>query len=117
MRYIFYISLLLFGSTILSAQDTLYKTDGSHQIVKIKEVNDDLVKYIPSSIPDGPVYSILKSYVTKIVYESGLIDSFPGSKIDTQRVKHPCLHVKVHLLFHQFGLQERDRIVERQIPG
>jgi len=66
-----------FTSSFLDAQDTLYKTYGSKQIVKIIEVNETQVKYKPASNLNGPGYVINKVDILKIAYETGLIDSFP----------------------------------------
>lgn len=74
MRTIFYITLFLFTSNLVHAQDTLYRNDGSKQIAKILEVNETQIKYKPGSNLNGPTYVINRDDVIKIVYESGLVD-------------------------------------------
>lgn len=79
MRTYICITLLVFASDYLDAQDTLYKVDGSIYIVKIFELNESQVKYKLFSNPEGPTYVISKENVTRIRYESGLIEDFPKS--------------------------------------
>jgi len=61
------------------AQDTLYKVDGSKHLAKIVELNETQVKYKLFSSLEGPTYVIGKESVLQIVYESGLVETFPQS--------------------------------------
>ncbi len=60
----------------LQAQDTLYRVDGTRQIVKIIEVNPAQVRYVPFSDPESPIYVLSKQAVARIIYENGTVDSF-----------------------------------------
>lgn len=64
-------------SSFLFAQDTLYRSDGTRQAVKIIEVHESQVKYKMSSKVDGPMYVVNKEDIKKIVYENGATDTFP----------------------------------------
>lgn len=72
----------------LQAQDTLYRVDGTRQIVRIIEVNPALVRYVPFSDPDGPIYVLSKQAVARIIYENGTVDSFQAIRepVDTPAV-------------------------------
>lgn len=61
---------------LLQAQDTLYRVNGTRQIVRIIEVNPAQVRYVPFSDPDGPIYMLSKQAVARIIYENGTVDSF-----------------------------------------
>lgn len=58
-----------------SADDILF-TNGSVEDVKIKEITPSEIKYIKTSRPDGPMYTVPKSDVVSISYEDGSIDKF-----------------------------------------
>jgi len=74
-----YIIIFIFALNFLNAQDTLYMTDGTKEIVKILEVNKTQIKYKPDVKSNGKTYVISKDDVLKIAYETGLIDVFPNS--------------------------------------
>lgn len=57
------------------AQDTLYRADGSKEIVTILEVNETQLKFLKHANPGGPTYVISKNDVVKIAYQSGIIET------------------------------------------
>ena len=64
--------LFLFSFSFLaSAQDIIYKTDGSKEEAKITLVGDREIQYKKFSNIDGPVYSLSKSEILMITYENG----------------------------------------------
>jgi len=73
MKKIFTLSVLfLFGFLITSsAQDIIYKKDGSREETKIMLIGEKEIQYKKYSNPDGPVYTISKSQITMITYENG----------------------------------------------
>ena len=58
------------------AQDVIVKRDGSTIISKVLEVNQTDIKYKKFSNQQGPTYTINKSDVMAINYESGDKDAF-----------------------------------------
>lgn len=58
------------------AQDTIITNTNEHISSKITEVTTTEIKYQKMDNPDGPLFSILKSDVTKVVYENGTSDVF-----------------------------------------
>lgn len=73
MKKIITLSLLFcFGFLITSsAQDIIYKKDGSREESKIIMVGDKEIQYKKFNNPEGPVYTIAKSQILMITYENG----------------------------------------------
>jgi hypothetical protein len=73
MKKIITLSLLfIFGFIITSsAQDIIYKKDGSKEETKIVAVGDREIQYKKFSNPDGPVYTLAKSQIMMITYANG----------------------------------------------
>lgn len=69
---------VVFISTNCLAQDNIYKSDGTTIEAKVLEVGVQIIKYHRYDNVDGPVYSISKREVSKIVYENGTKDIFNG---------------------------------------
>ncbi len=63
-------------ATVAQAQDVIVKRDGSTIISKVLEVNQADIKYKKFSNQQGPTYTINKSEVMAINYESGDKDTF-----------------------------------------
>lgn len=70
-------------STTLNAQDTIYLKPNSPAIIaKILEVNTTNLKYKSYSNLEGPVYTIEKTKIDKVVYENGTTESYlPDNEI------------------------------------
>jgi len=67
--------MMLSGS--LSAQDSIFiKLDNSLILAKVVEVTVDMIKYKNFNQPDGPIRSIEKSDINKILYEDGTVEEF-----------------------------------------
>lgn len=86
MRIICLISILICFTNLLRAQDTLYKSDGTRQLVKVLEVNQNQVKYKLIANADGPVYVISKEDVLQIVYSSGILEVFPQKPVKNRDI-------------------------------
>lgn len=68
--------LLLIGLTASYAQDKIYKKDGKILEVKVTEVGLAEVKYRIPKDSIGPIYTLQKVKILKIVYESGREETF-----------------------------------------
>ncbi len=79
MPKILFILVFAFCTVHLHAQDTLYRTDGSHQVVNVLEINKTQIKYKPFSNPDAPIYVILNTAILKIVDKNGTTTTFTSS--------------------------------------
>lgn len=69
-------TVLLFGSTMVSAAEIITLTDGSTIEAEVLEVTETVIKYRKASNPSGPIYSIAVNKVGQIKYENGLVDRF-----------------------------------------
>ena len=54
-----------------SAQDIIYKKDGSREESKIIMIGDKEIQYKKFNNPEGPVYTLSKSQIMMITYENG----------------------------------------------
>lgn len=54
-----------------SATDKIIKTDGTEIICHVKKVGSTEIEYTKADNPDGPVYTISKTEVRKIVFANG----------------------------------------------
>lgn len=73
--------IILFVTTLISlkssAQDTIYPNSESDLIIaKILEVNPNNLKYKNYSNIDGPMYTIEKSKIEKVVYQNGDVEMY-----------------------------------------
>lgn len=78
---------LLCLNFISSAQDILYKTDGSKEQVKITLVSDKEIQYKKFSNLEGPVFSISKRDILMITYENGDFEMMKSQSNDKQAAK------------------------------
>ncbi len=88
MRAVFFIAALGLLSQFVKAQDTIQRVDGTIQLVRIIETTPSMVRYVPIENPDGPIFSITKQAISKIVFEDGrsvfyrrLKDPYESSKL------------------------------------
>jgi hypothetical protein len=74
-KFILFVANLAF-SLALQAQDLILKTDGSKVLAKVLEIGISEVKYHRFDNLSGPVYSLPKSEISKIIYEDDSQDVF-----------------------------------------
>jgi uncharacterized protein (TIGR02145 family) len=69
------ITIFLIGIlTIINAQDTLVMTSGEHHSVIVKKVGINTIEYVRFDNPSGALYEVLKTDVSKIIYQNGVED-------------------------------------------
>ena len=71
------------------AQDVIITRDAKKIEAKVVEVNVDNIRYRRFEYPDGPLYTLLKSEIASILYESGQIETFETESSNTQAVSTP----------------------------
>jgi hypothetical protein len=73
MNKVVTLSLLFFFACIFtsSAQDIIFKKDGTREETKIVMIGDKEIQYKKFSNLEGPVYSLAKSQILMITYENG----------------------------------------------
>ena len=61
----------------IAAQDTIYtKSDSSFILAKILEVNPDNLRYKKHSNSTGPLYTIEKNKISKVIFENGDVENY-----------------------------------------
>jgi tetratricopeptide (TPR) repeat protein len=63
--------LAMASSSVIHAQDIIYKTDNKIIEAKVLKVSDARVEYKRFSDPGGPTYTILQKQVKMIIYQNG----------------------------------------------
>jgi len=75
---------IVFLSCTCFAQDIINTRDSRKINAKVIEVNVDNVRYRNFDNQDGPIYTILKSEITSIIYQNGHIDTFETAETSIQ---------------------------------
>ncbi len=87
MKKLNYLFLLLFACVLsfsALAQDKIYKKGGDVVDAKVTEVGTNEVKYIIYADQNGPIYSLDKGKILKIVYQNGRTESFQSNLKDPE---------------------------------
>lgn len=66
--------IICFLSSVIHAQDIIYKLDGTKEEAKVLEIDKKEILYKKFSNVEGPTYSIDRSSVAMITYENGNFD-------------------------------------------
>lgn len=82
MKKFYLILSLILPSAVANAQDKIYKKDQEVIEVRISEVGTGEIKYKIFGAPDGPIYTIEKDRISKVVYEDGRTEVFQSSLRD-----------------------------------
>lgn len=70
------------------AQDTIYqKNSTSNILAKIIEVNPTNLKYKKFSNLEGPIYTIEKNKIEKIVYQNGEVEKYSSESVNTNSIE------------------------------
>ncbi len=69
-----------------NSQDKVVLVKGDTILSKVIEISDNQITYRYFTEPNGPLYKINKNTISKIIYESGRIESYETqlSEVDTQ---------------------------------
>lgn len=70
---------------VAQSQDYLYLINSDTIKSKVLEVNENDVKYKDFENPDGPIYTINKSRIDKIIYQNGKVDYFNSVATDNNQ--------------------------------
>ena len=86
MKKLIYLSLALFFASFTGAlaQDKIYKKGGEVIEAKIIEIGVDELKYRLFNVADGPVYTIEKDRIVKVVYENGRVETYLSNFKDAE---------------------------------
>jgi hypothetical protein len=86
MKKLIYLNFLFIflGIVQSKAQDKIYKKGGEVIEVKIIEIGVDEIKYRLYNVADGPIYTIEKDRIIKVVYNNGRIESYASAFNDVE---------------------------------
>ncbi|MBD3749037.1 MAG: hypothetical protein IE931_06035 [Sphingobacteriales bacterium] len=98
MKKLIYLTLLFLSIGIIQAkaQDKIYKKDGGVLETKVTEVGNTEIKYKVFANLNGPIYTISKSAILKIVYENGTVETYDQPEAPT--IERRAQNVYVELL-------------------
>jgi len=74
---------------LLSAQDIIYKTDGTEINAKVIEIDESTIKYKNFDQQEGPIRSISKSTVFLIKYKEGTVEKFVNANTGSNLNQNP----------------------------
>ena len=84
----FIVVIMVFITFKVNAQDTIYlKDENPFIIAKILEVNSNNLKYRKYSNIEGPVYTIEKINIRRVVYQNGEIEMFSSDGLNSTIVE------------------------------
>lgn len=80
MKKLIYLTIffVIVGFLNASAQDKIYKTNGEVIEVKVTEVGAKEIKYKVFANLNGPIYTLEKGLIIKVVYEGGKVETYEG---------------------------------------
>ena len=86
MKKIIYLSIALFfvGLSHVWAQDKIYKKGGEVIEAKIVEIGVDEIKYRLYNVADGPIYTIEKDRIIKVIYDNGRVETYQSNFKDAE---------------------------------
>lgn len=98
MKKLIYLTFLFLSVGIIQAkaQDKIYKKDGGVLETKVTEVGSNEIKYKVFANLNGPIYTISKSAILKIVYENGTVETY--NQPETPVIERRAQNVYVELL-------------------
>ena len=82
MKNIYLLMILLGLAATAQSQDKIYKKGGEIIEAKITEVGTDEIKYRVFSDQSGPMYSLDKDRIIKVVYENGRVETYQSNLKD-----------------------------------
>ena len=106
MKKLIYLSLALFLISFSSAlaQDKIYKKGGEVIEAKIIEIGVDELKYRLFNVADGPVYTIEKDRILKVVYDNGRVETYQSNFKDEELyADQKKMALKINFLSPLFG--------------
>lgn len=82
MKNIYLLLILLGLAATAQSQDKIYKKGGEIIEARITEVGTDEIKYRVFSDQSGPMYSLDKDRIIKVVYENGRVETYQSNLKD-----------------------------------
>jgi hypothetical protein len=98
MRALLLFACFLLATCLSQAQDTIYRVDGTIQLVHIISMDGFKIKYRPHSPGDSLVYNLSTHTVLKVVAETGAVKTF-----NSKSTASPLVQLKVDPRIKDFG--------------
>ena len=100
-RFTFLILILFLTATTAGAQDIIFKWTGEEVQAIVVDISPGVVKYKKFDNKNGPVFSIAREQVKKIIYENGKTINFikPERDIEEQKQEKNLPPVKISPTF------------------
>lgn len=97
MKKLIYLTLLfcLVGVIQSMAQDKIYKKDGAVLETKVVEVGTTEIKYKAFANLSGPIYTIAKASILKIVYENGTEETYDLQEVSLTERRAQNIYVEL----------------------
>ena len=112
MKNIFKLFVIFLVNYSGYSQDIIYQKLTTDSIIaKITEVNIDDIKYKKHSNLNGPIYTICKSILIKIVYDNGDIEHYNKEKIKKTATIYVIRPKKRSSWFNGMTIYENDKII------
>jgi hypothetical protein len=112
MKNIFYLIFLFLVSCSGFSQDVIYQKSTTDSILtKIIEVNVDNIKYRKHSNLNGPIYTINKSELIKIVYSNGDIEHYNQEKLKEFATVYIIRPKKMGARLNGMTIYENEKII------
>lgn len=86
MKNSYLVPILVFVSATAWSQDKIYKKGGEIVEARITEVGTDEIKYKIFNDQSGPMYSLDKNRIIKVLQENGMMETYKSN------LKDPNLH-------------------------
>lgn len=83
MRTFFPIAFVLYISSLVQAQDTLYRMNGTLQVVNVLELKENAIRYSGFHSSDSTVYNLSTSALSKIAFRDGTVKTFFQTSLAT----------------------------------
>lgn len=104
MKNLYLLLFVLSLAATVRSQDKIYKKGGEIIEAKITEVGTDEIKYRVFSDQSGPMYSLDKDRIIKVVYQNGRIETYQSNLKDPKLYEDQAKNaVKVNFLAPLLG--------------
>lgn len=98
-------AMLLVGTLAVSAQDKIYKKGGEVIEAKVIEVGSNEIKYRIFTDQSGPLYTLQKQQLIKIVYENGRLENYDASSDTVVENTNASIEKRAQNVFVELGAQ------------
>lgn len=108
--------LFFFGISFSAfSQDIIVKKNRDSINSKIIEVQINEIKYYRTELPNGPLYTISKNDVYKIIFKSGLVEDFQS--IENENLERSDDYYKINAELKDYNLEETKSLIKKIVDS